>query len=253
MTAKKSIDGFLSVIPELLDPATDKPKEGFGGGAGIAIVKPHHPFHRAYGLAEDLIQNAKTTKVLLGDAVSALDFQVVYQDAASDIDKLRGGWEVRENEHVHARPYVVSENSRYKAAEEENRRWADRHHLDTLVHAIETLAPPGKGAPTAAGTDDAGLPRSQQHVLRGALFEGRDIADERLSLICDRYPIKWEVFGERATSLFFKDCKFKDGKFKDSENVYRTRFLDALELIDIGQAVVENAPENYADRPEAAE
>jgi hypothetical protein len=121
-TSAVSLDGFTSVIPTLVDPATEKRKEGSGGGAGIAIVKPHHPFHRAYDLAEELTKSAKTTKTILRsktlrnvDVISALDFQIVYDDAASDLEKLRRVWSIGDC-RLHNRPYVVSPGERVRRA-----------------------------------------------------------------------------------------------------------------------------------------
>jgi hypothetical protein len=216
-TALQCIDGFDSVIPTLVDPESGTTKDGFGGAAGIAIIKPHHPFHRGYDLAEALTRSAKETKVRLGtDAVSALDFQVVYQDATSDLDKLRKPW-TGNGTKLHGRPYVVSVKDRMAHAKR-NRGWAERHHIAGVKRAIRALRVTGDDE-----TDAHVLPRSQQHALRNAFFAG--LADQRFELIRERYDVDWRVFGEQSGSLFFAD----------GEEERRTRFLDALELIDIGE------------------
>jgi hypothetical protein len=232
-TAADAIDGFASVISQIV-PEQGKP-QGFGGGAGIAIVKHHYPFHRAYELAEQLTGSAKTSKRILdSDAASALDFHIVYEDTGGELERLRQEWIVDTNVSVHARPYVVSAAPRFEGRA--NAEWARRHHIDRLKDAMRAIV----------AVDDEGrpiLPRSQQHALRAALFEGKDTADTRLGLIRGRYDLPWNVFGEADDSLFFQD---------PTDPNARTRFLDALELVDVGEArdVSASAQQKI---PEAAE
>lgn len=220
-------------FPTLIDPKTGETKS-FGGGAGVAIVKPHHPFHRAYDLAEDLTKSAKVTKTILNtDAVSTVDFQVVYQDAASDLRTLRNAW-ARGGELFHARPYVVSEEHRYGSAENSSWAWAERHHIKKLRRAMAALKSTGDEEVDRAHKV---LPRSQQHALREALFAG--VADQRFALVRERYDqgdwkVDWEVFGESRTTLFFEE-QDREVAGGGSTNVKRTRLLDAMELIDIGE------------------
>lgn len=269
-TRQPYLGEFRSVIPALIDrdKETDPSERTklFGGGAGIAIVKPHHPFHRAYGLAEDLIRSAKSTKTRLGDAVSALDFQVVYQDAADDLDRLRADWKLedpaphgsgtpaddrrREQEAstetwLHARPYVVSRPEIFVSAGEESRRWAVRHHIATLIRAIATLPPTDEGE-TALSDDrnPRGLPRSQQHALRSALFQGRVIANARFALVRQRYTrVDWNVLGDESMAAGQVDSLFFPEATRDNKQTFRTRLLDALDLIDIGETFQDEAPE----------
>jgi hypothetical protein len=247
VTEAQCIYGFRSVIPTLVDPDNAGQPMRFGGAAGIAIVKPHHPFHRAYHLAEELTRSAKATKVnLQSDAVSAFDFHIVFDDAAADLEQLREFWTVEEKRvpreesaavrqecqpsedgkitqktFVYGRPYIVSAAPRRRQAKR-NHEWARLHHVAWLDTAIRALSARSGNAPP--------LPRSQQHVLRSALFERREIADARLALILPRYEIKWPVFGGPDTSLFFEEPAIGRNK------AVRTRFLDALELIDIGES-----------------
>jgi len=57
-TARTDIqDGIISAIA---NEAFGVPRLGIC--AGIAIIKPHYPFHQAYALAEDLLKSAKLVK-----------------------------------------------------------------------------------------------------------------------------------------------------------------------------------------------
>jgi len=66
--------------------------------AGIAVVKPHYPFHAAYQLAEQLAHNAKQAKkpdwVKAVGRRSAYDFHVLHDSVASPLSELRRGFEV---------------------------------------------------------------------------------------------------------------------------------------------------------------
>lgn len=57
--------------------------------AGIAFVKPHHPFAAAYALAEELTASAKQVVVAGGGEVSALDFHVAFESTLADLATLR--------------------------------------------------------------------------------------------------------------------------------------------------------------------
>jgi len=260
-TSAEKLYGIPSVIPSLIDPLTKTPKTGFGGGGGIAIVKPHHPFHRAYDLAEELTKSAKTTKSILKpdnpkgtsfDAISAFDFQVVYDDAAADLAKLRQAWSIGDC-RLHNRPYVTSDRPRIDV--NDPRGWIAHHRVDKLTLAVEAL--------TAGADDDADrprLPRSQQHVLRGSLFAGKEAADARLALIQHRYgeqtttKLAWHAFGdEPGRSLFYEQETTETGPDKNVR--FRTRLIDALELIDLGEnftAPVKTEPASAAPVEETA-
>lgn len=66
--------------------------------AGIAVVKPHYPFHAAYHLAEQLAHNAKQAKrpewVKAVGRRSAYDFHVLHDSVASPLSELRRGFQL---------------------------------------------------------------------------------------------------------------------------------------------------------------
>jgi hypothetical protein len=80
--------------------------EAFGMAAGVAVTKPHHPFHSGYALAEQLLSSAKRTKSL-GLGTTALDFHVLFDSVGSDLGAVRS---TRRSGDVdlHAGPYLVS-------------------------------------------------------------------------------------------------------------------------------------------------
>ncbi len=202
--------------------------------AGVAIVKPHFPFHRAYELVEDLIKSAKTSKQRFGNApCSALDFQVVFDTSGSALDPIRDRLVVDgSGERLTMRPYVVTPLDNLgepPKGDGSAMEWAKSRHYSegdrSLQKAIEALvATPNEDSERA---DPSRLPRSQAHALHEALYFGRAVADGRLAQIHHRYPkFPWiSLTDERGgkLSLFVEDGK---------EN-YGAYLLDAMELADL--------------------
>lgn len=235
-----------------------KGKKRFGAAAGIAIVKTHHPLHRAFELAEELTKSAKglVKRELESPALSALDFQVVYGDTSSDLGALRSAWthltntagadgarKERRSHVAYARPYLVSTNqSRISASNDEERAKRqvqfERRHIMRLDEARAELQKQDKDRKPA-------FPRSQQHEMREAVLAGPAIADARLKLIAKRYKdrgVAWSCFGGDDTTLFFQDYEGPLDENGGVEIDYMTRLLDAMDLVDIKPKQHEPAP-----------
>lgn len=204
-----------------------------GISAGVAIVKPHFPFHQAYELAESLIKSAKLVKEKLkhrhpdsGDIVdlpaSALDFHILYDSAYSSLERIRQ--KLRPDADgklkLFAKPYVVTGKSDIQKAIDGS--WVlGRREFDLLANRVAAML--------AREDDDNSkrkLPNSQLHDLREALFFGKQESDARTGLIAHRYRDKGfnELIPDlhsEGTSLFFAD----DGG-------YSTHFMDALDAVD---------------------
>lgn len=182
--------------------------------AGIAIIKPHFPFHQAYHLAEQLLQSAKKTKII-SPSLSAFDYHVLYDSSGTTLE------EIRDKTPFVARPYVVTPiDEALKTTEDATKKdWLKYHHFDQLKTRVEVMI--------AKDDDDKNqLPNSQLHVLREGLFVADttlDIqkeVDARAKLIAHRYPSFKDLFVKDKT-LFFDE---------DSEKL--THFLDALDIVE---------------------
>ena len=204
-TKKKTVLEQSSIIPEILKNKDACEKDDWtklGAAAGIAITKPHYPFHRGYELAEQLLKQAKKVKSKLGVSRCALDFHVLFDGAETSLDDLRERWTLTETHNLTARPYVLGDDGDRKWAK--NRLWCD------LTKAAEHLK-------------EDKLPRSQQYALRAALFRGPKAADRQLGLIKHRYDkFCWPTIANDK-SLFFPE--------EGSNSI--CRLLDALELVDL--------------------
>lgn len=212
-TKKKKVLRQPSIIPEILELKQKKDCEEdwkkLGAAAGVAITKPHYPFHRGYELSEQLIKQAKKVKSRLGVSRCALDFHILFDGAETSLDDLRGRWTLTETHNLTARPYVLGEEGDQKDAWAKNRIWCD------LTKAAEQLK------------EDDKFPRSQQYALRAALFRGAGAADRQLKLIKHRYDkFRWPAITCNE-SLFFPE---------EAKN-HICRLLDALELVDLDSGV----------------
>lgn len=218
---------LTGVVPEIAGKAFGVPRLGIC--AGVAIVKPHFPFHQAYELAEQLLKSAKDVKRRIKSKgkneqypCSALDYHILYDSTASRLEEIRDKMKSdNQATWLYARPYVVSEFSDATLESEiieptwcKNRRWSE---LDGRVAAMMAKDDDNKRQ----------LPNSQLHTLREALYLGKAETDARTRLVNHRYDDKgfgkllWEP---KTETLFFPE-KY-DGK------EHATHFLDALDIVE---------------------
>jgi hypothetical protein len=200
--------------------------------AGVAIVKPHFPFHRAYDLSEELCKSAKITKKIIKDSenntipCSALDFQVLFDSSGGQLKPVRNRMAASDNSRLYARPYVVTPPARWAGATADARAWAEARLFDqadgkpALSEAADALA--------RKGDEDNALPRSQLQALLGALDSGADAVDAQFQLIRHRYDCPWSVVTDDEKRLFFDEPDIAEERI-----VKRTRLLDAMELADL--------------------
>ncbi|MCS6785412.1 MAG: hypothetical protein NZ524_00045 [Thiobacillaceae bacterium] len=185
--------------------------------AGIAIVKPHFPFHSAHDLAEGLLRSAKTVKrkvVRNGQPypASALDFHLLLDAAYTGLETIRAHRMGAGGERLWGGPYVVTPLEELQEVDDPT--WARHHHLDRLRARVQALR----------ARDEEGrrrLPNSQMHALREALALGRTLADARLREFAWLRGQGLETLLEAEGSLFY--CE---------DGVTATQFVDALTSVD---------------------
>jgi CRISPR RNA silencing complex Cmr2 subunit-like protein len=205
--------------------------------AGVAIVKPHFPFHAAYNLAENLSKSAKQVKervtyhhnnTLTSWPCSALDYHILYDSSGADLDRIRNRMPVDENmeaAYLYARPYVVT---RETPPEIRSREWTKHRTWEKLASQVKAMS-----KPDSDDENHRALPNSMLHDLREGLFMGRKGADARMKLYRKRYQHnefdKLLADAQGEGSLFWKEEREDKG---DKKIVYVTGFLDALDLIE---------------------
>jgi hypothetical protein len=190
---------------------------GLTAAAGIAYVKPHHPFSAAYGLAEELTASAKQVKVAGGREVSSLDFYVAFESTLTDLAGLRARLEpggiIR-----YGGPYVITAQDSPPVGAQDIAR---------LDRAIDTVS---------------ALSSSMAHYLREGLAAGRQEYDRRISRAARSDDLPDGVRPDDVEDL--ASAVGITGNDMDRE-VRSTRLLDALLL----SAVARPAATGAADRP----
>lgn len=201
------------------------------GCAGIAIVKPHYPFHAAYDLAEELLQSAKHVKDVVRPSApphpqdvypcSALDFHVHYDASGASLEKIRARLVVdhdrktsdgkEDSTYLYSRPYVVTDPSDLEEAQPEGQAWCKHHDWKSLTDCVRAIRAEDKASRRRQ------LPSSMLHEIREGLFGGRDQANARLKLVIHRYPNAG--FEKQLEPLFHHDGEH-----------WRSGFFDALDL-----------------------
>ena len=206
--------------------------------AGVAIVKPHFPFHAAYILAEGLSKSAKLVKErityqynnrLTPWPCSALDYHILYDSSGADLKRIRNRMRVDgdgEVAYLYARPYLVTREAPPKTCS--GLEWTKRRMWEKLARQIKAMSKPD--------SDDGNhraLPNSMLHDLREGLFLGRKGADARMKLYRKRYQHnefdKLLADAQGEGTLFWKEERADKG---DEKTGYVTGFLDALDLIE---------------------
>lgn len=154
--------------------------------AGVAIIKPHFPFHLAYDLAEALLRSAKRLKPKAG-----IDFLVHYDASGSDLRQIRAKLNLGDAQ-LYARPYQIGEP------------W------DKFREAIETLNGERKVDPTKPDDEDEPIPRSLLHELRSALFLGPGAGDQQLRWALERRGAGDARLREVLTKLHGDETLFRE-------------------------------------------
>jgi len=228
------LEVLQNVIPQIANNAFDVPRLAIC--AGVAIVKPHFPFHQAYKLAEQLLGSAKQIKEKVKSKskgeqypCSALDYHILYDSTASRLEEIREKLKVDVNKTtwLFARPYSVSDFGDKDLSSLKDTTWLTPRRRDELEKRVAAMM---------AREDDnkRKFPNTQLHTLRQALFLGSSEANARLNLIRHRYQEKelekgFDVLlcdkSEKRPSLFFAEPH-------EGENGLSTHFLDALDVVE---------------------
>lgn len=175
----------------------------FTACGGIALVKPHFPFYRAYDLAESLCSSAKASCKTGGRAPEScwLDYQIVYSGLPTELDSYRrskysvpGMKAPQSGYNLMWRPYCVTGAQ----TEDDRRRLWDkaRENLERLTEK---------------------WPRSKLKGLREALCSSL----EEAKLFCSECQSREYLLPEDPHSPFI-----------ETGSGMKTQWFDLLELLD---------------------
>jgi hypothetical protein len=198
--------------------------------AGVAIVKPHYPYHAAQGLADGLLRSAKLAKKhVRGEAgpypCSALDFHVLFDAANVDLDELRQRRRLAtDGARLWGGPYVITPIDELASTGEAARAWAQRQSVQGLLDRIRAMSAREEGR--------LRLPANQTHALRESLSAGAAVSDAALR------ERAW--LNDRGLNLLKEDG---ESLFRRVDNQpVDTRFLDAITACDFWPGLQHGEP-----------
>lgn len=204
---------------------------GLGACAGVALVKPHFPFHAAYELAEALLQSAKGGKRHFrqadGDALpfTALDFHVLYDSADADLGRIRRQLQTRtEGASLTARPYIIGAPA--TGLPPAATAWMAARPWSWLDQVQGRALPGGTGVASH-------LPNSILHALRDAAHDGVAMADARLRATLGREMKEAPERMSAWTALVGDTGLATASLFVDTPDGPVTRLLDALDIVGL--------------------
>lgn len=171
--------------------------------AGVAIVPAKYPFFRAYELAEQLCDEAKTLS--RKDDGNYLDFAILHGEKYGDIKLLRKEQYESANGNLHYGPYNV--------LGKEN----DKQSVKGLLALSRELA-------------GDKMPRNKVKDLRRVLHEDK----HSMSIFLENCPEFCElVKNENKLAKVVADDLWDKVEEKDKDKVtFATRYIDAIEAID---------------------
>jgi len=185
--AAAALDSFTSEAVPHLGPLS--------ACAGVAIVKSHAPFYRAYDLAERLCASAKRCRVEQRDSGNWIDWHIGAVPAGHGLSEVREQQYTHDGRKLTCRPYRMGPH----AGVTESWRWLS----DTVLGVKGFRSPHWKGS------------RNKIKELRRVIREGPSAVERTVAT----WPRELELPGDLPGSGFF------DG--------IRTPLLDAAELLDL--------------------
>ena len=202
-----------AVLPAV---APDKPHPvGLTACAGIAFIKPHHPFSDGYHLAEQLCRAAKAVKNV-DRRYSALDFHVLHDSVGRSLGQLRDPVEGGDGSlRLWSGPIVVSGDG-------EGSAFLQAHHVSRLRAAMDNQQKLGTGA---------------VHQLREALLAGGAAIDRAAKQVH-----AWAEHPEQTGD--YLDAHLR---VQESGEVRFSRILDTLNLLDMARGTVEGGRRRPAE------
>ena len=196
--------------------------------AGVAIIKPHFPFHVAHDLAEELLRSAKQVKVKTkakteapGKPCSALDFHILHDSSFTSLDDLRQRLRPEPDVLLHAKPYALGAGAvAGDGADDAATQWLTCHNWECFKEAVKALRKkssidPGKPA----------LPPSQAHAVVENIWA---VGKHAESAFQDGTMKRYDEFATAWLEANGDGCLFFCEREKN-KTTRLTYFLDALE------------------------
>lgn len=155
--------------------------ESLSACAGVAIVKTHYPFARAYALSEALCQSAKAFRRQQKHPGSAIDWYIASSGVYGALEQMRRREFMVEEGSLSLRPLLVGANTTAKESSENNhRQWKT---VDDGLHIFRELDTPEDKKRKWAGR------RNKIKALHEALRGGPATVKHFLAIYNEGQPI----------------------------------------------------------------
>lgn len=182
---------------------------------GVAIVPLKYPFFRAYQLAEYLCSSAKTKS--RQDDSSLIDFAILYGEMTPSLEQLCRYQYVAPEGYLHYGPYYIKKNS--------DEDIADKSSINDLLSLKDKLK--------AKVANNEIKDKLKDKVASNKIKELRDVLTRDLHA-----QIRFLENCEGVRDIIKEECNTKDieakafWQKKDGEDDLKTRYVDAIEIID---------------------
>lgn len=182
---------------------------------GVAIVPLKYPFFRAYQLAEHLCSSAKTKS--RQDDSSLIDFAILYGEMTPSLEQLCRYQYVAPEGYLHYGPYYIKKNS--------DEDIADKSSINDLLSLKDKLK--------AKVANNEIKDKLKDKVASNKIKELRDVLTRDLHA-----QIRFLENCEGVRDIIKEECNTKDieakafWQKKDGEDDLKTRYVDAIEIID---------------------
>lgn len=171
--------------------------------AGIAFIKSHYPFSRAYDLAEQLCSNCK--KEILnnyeGEDISLIDWHIVQGEISGNIDFIRQiGYENGSNK-LNMRPLIV---------DEKDKNWRSYSNFKKIFEAVTHK-------------------NVSRNKIKGLRSNYKD-TEAKVKLYFEINQLKDQLVNSKNKSLnFVNNINIDNNVFYDGRAIY----FDAIEIMDL--------------------
>lgn len=180
----------------------------YSASAGVAIVRTHYPFARAYDLAEDLMASAKSYRREKGLRGGALDWHFTVGGLYGALDKIRAReYVASDGKNLTLRPVVV-DSQPSEIGNNKYRSWP------TVAAGIDRFQEP------LAQNPEWSTRRNKVKALRDALREGTSAVKRFRTMFLHKDGL--------LPPLFDDDNQYRTDGFYSEHSGY----FDALELSD---------------------
>lgn len=199
----------IAFMKEFQWRAKNLPGGAITASAGIAIVKTHYPFARAYDLAEQLCSNAKKYKRHneITDA-PCFDWHFALSGLSGDLDEIREKEYEARTGRLYSRPYILGDLTKYK-----EQSWK---HLSMLLKGFQ--------APEKGWLEQ----RNKMEKLKRALRDGPD----QVTWFRQKFLGTQELPSFKNITSDWLATGWAKGDAEQEEGKLKCLHFDALEIAD---------------------